>query len=124
MNFLVDECLHVSLVDVLHAAGHLARHVARCGMQGYADHSILKAALEEDLVLVTNNAVDFRRLHGREELHPGLVIIVPNVPPEMQCRLLKAVLNHLAERTDLINTVVEIDVDDGNGALVREYQLP
>lgn len=123
MRFLVDECLHTSLVDVLSQAGHLAQHVAHCGMSGWKDHSIMRVVMQEELILVTNNAADFRRLHGREDLHPGLIIILPNVPPDMQRRLMSAVLRHVADRGDLINTVVEISLA-GGCACIDEYALP
>ncbi len=35
----------------------------------------------EDYTFVTNNARDFRKLYGNEEIHAGLVIIVPQVVP-------------------------------------------
>jgi hypothetical protein len=34
--------------------------------------------------LATNNRVDFAALYDREEIHPGLIIIVPNVVPRLQ----------------------------------------
>jgi len=37
--------------------------------------------VKEEFVFVTNNARDFKRLVEKSALHPGLVIIVPNVRP-------------------------------------------
>lgn len=37
--------------------------------------------IEEDFTFVTNNARDFRKLYAKEDLHAGLVIIVPQVLP-------------------------------------------
>jgi len=34
---LIDECLHASLVEVAHAAGHLADHVNYLGLGGSKD---------------------------------------------------------------------------------------
>jgi hypothetical protein len=35
----------------------------------------------EDYTFVTNKRTDFTKLYAKEELHAGLVIIVPNVTP-------------------------------------------
>ena len=36
---------------------------------------------EREYTFVTNNLVDFLRLHANESLHAGVIVIVPNVPP-------------------------------------------
>jgi hypothetical protein len=84
MRFLIDECLHTSLV--------------------------------------TNNRTDFVALYAQEELHAGLVIVVPNVPPDQQRALFQAALLHIAER-DLINAVLEVDVKEAT-ITCREYLYP
>ncbi len=38
----------------------------------------------EEFTLVTNNAVDFRRLFRHEAIHPSLVILIPNAMPSVQ----------------------------------------
>lgn len=86
-----------------------------------ADWDILKRALHDDLVLVTNNAADFRRLYSSTELHPGLVIIVPNAVPSLQRQLFKAVLQSLEPRAELINHVIEVTVR-GQAAIISEYE--
>jgi len=48
------------------------------------DHSLRELALREEFVFVTNNAGDFRKLMGEAELHPGLIVILPNVKPAAQ----------------------------------------
>jgi Domain of unknown function (DUF5615) len=63
--------------------------------------------VENDYTFVTNNRSDFLALHGREELHPGVIIIVPNVTPDLQQELFRAALKHIGTR-DLTNTVVEV----------------
>jgi hypothetical protein len=41
------------------------------------------AVRREDYTFVTNNRTDFIALYAKEELHAGLVIIVPNVTPSL-----------------------------------------
>lgn len=123
MKFLIDECLHTSLVSLLNNEGFEAHHVVHLGMQGYKDHDVMKRVQQDEFVFVTNNASDFIDLHSREELHPGLIIIVPNVKPEIQQALCKAGLQHIGDRGDLINKVIEINLDGGD-IKIDEYNLP
>ncbi len=122
MTFLIDECLHTSLVGVAQEHNHEAHHVVYLGMQGWKDHDVLRRVEERDYTLVTNNAVDFRRLYAHVSIHAGLIIVIPNVVPAIQRELLKAVLNHVGETT-LVNTVIEVGIEDGKIAVV-EYKLP
>lgn len=75
--------------------------------------------LKEDFVLVTNNGRDFKALLGdKDAVHPGLVIVVTQVRPSAQVILLRAVLDHLGKRGDLVNRVVEVDVDEPTKSLL------
>jgi hypothetical protein len=49
-----------------------------------------------DLVLLTNNASDFRRLYAAQPLHAGLIILIPVVGRALQQKLLPAALDELA----------------------------
>jgi predicted nuclease of predicted toxin-antitoxin system len=122
MRFLVDECLHTSLVSVAHEARHACEHVNFLGFGGKKDWQLMPIIRREEYTLVTNNRTDFTALYGKEELHPGLVIILPNVTPSRQRDLFRAALLHIGER-DLTNTVLEVDLV-GARAICREYPYP
>ena len=77
---------------------------------------------DKDFTLVTNNAIDFRRLFRKEHIHPGLVIIVPNVVPAIQRELLEILLDYIGDR-DLVNHAVEITLS-GETAEIEEYEIP
>lgn len=81
MRFLIDECLHASLVATAEARGHEAWHVNWLGLSGETDWNLMLRVIADDFTFVTNNAADFRRLYARVPLHAGLVIIVPQVAP-------------------------------------------
>lgn len=121
-RLLFDECLHTSLVQVATDLGYEAYHVAYLGMAGLKDHELMLKIRESEYTFVTNNAIDFRRLFKNESLNSGLVIIVPNVRPDLQRDLLKAALDHIANR-DLINTAIEVDIDGAN-TVVQEFEIP
>jgi predicted nuclease of predicted toxin-antitoxin system len=119
VRFLIDECLHTSLTDVANKGGYEAHHVARQGWSGFKDHQLREVILREGFVFVTNNARDFRKLMGESELHPGLIVIVPNARPIVQRKLFERALDETTKLPDMINKVVEIDSIE-----VRVYELP
>ena len=102
VRLLIDECLHTSLVKVATDRLFEAYHVAHMGMSGLKDHELMLRIRDEDFTLVTNNAIDFWRLFRKEQVHPGLVILVPNVAPAIQRALLEAVLDYIGDR-ELVN---------------------
>ncbi len=122
MKFLVDECLHTSLVAVAHNAGYICEHVNFLGFGGYEDWQLMAKIRTEEYTFVTNNRMHFTALYGQEELHAGLVIIIPNVTPSRQRELFQAALSHIGAR-DLINAVLEVDIA-GGAATCREYPYP
>lgn len=123
MNFLIDECLHTSLVEVATQRGHEATHVNYRGMSGVQDWNLMAPIREGEFTFVTNNARDFRKLYAKEEIHTGLIILIPNAPPSEQRALFDAVLDELAEVPELINEALEVGITDGEIEIVR-YELP
>jgi len=61
-------------------------------------------------------------MHGKEPLHAGVIVIVPNVIPSQQRELFVAALKHIGTR-DLTNTVVEVRFV-GDDIQRSEYELP
>ncbi|MBS7708065.1 DUF5615 family PIN-like protein [Chelatococcus asaccharovorans] len=123
MKFLIDECLHTTLVAVAQDRGHECSHVNWLGLSGETDWSLMPRILDENFTFVTNNARDFRKLYAKEELHAGLIIIVPQVLPALQRELFEAVLEDLESGEELLNEVVEITMD-GGVAVLNRYTLP
>jgi len=122
MRFLIDECLHESLAELAHAAVLEATHVNRLGLSGCPDWMLAKQIVTDELTFVTNNRADFLQLFGKMDLHPGLIVLVPNVAPLLQRALFKAAIQYVAGR-DLVNTVIEVTLE---GKTVRcvAYSLP
>lgn len=67
MKFLIDECLHTSLVQVAHAAGYAADHVNFLSLEGLKDWQLLPVIRERDFAFVTNNGPDFLALLGNDD---------------------------------------------------------
>ncbi len=122
MKFLIDECLHTSLASVAHEAGYACDHVNFIGLSGYKDWQLMDRIRASEYTLVTNNRVDFAALYGQEEIHPGLVIIVPNVGPRLQRELFRAALAHIGDR-EFVNTLLEVDLTAA-GITCREFSYP
>jgi predicted nuclease of predicted toxin-antitoxin system len=123
VKFLIDECLHTSLVEVAVGRGHEATHVNYRGLGGVQDWNLMAPIREGEFTFVTNNAKDFRRLYAREDIHAGLVILVPNVPPGEQRELFDAALDDLEALANLINEALEVTIVGGQLQITR-YDLP
>ncbi len=71
----------------------------------------------------TNNWIDFCPMVARLEVHPGIVVILPNVRRERQMELFAAALGAIQEHDpplDMINTVLQVDADGS----VTMFPLP
>jgi predicted nuclease of predicted toxin-antitoxin system len=122
MRFLIDECLHESLVGVAHGAGFEATHVNHLGLSGKPDWELADRIVKDEFTFVPNNRVDFIRLFGRMELHAGLITIVPNAVPALQRALFEGAVKYLAGK-DLINSAIEVSLK-GKAVQCVEYRLP
>jgi predicted nuclease of predicted toxin-antitoxin system len=122
VKFLIDECLHTSLVEVAHSVSHMADHVNYLGLGSSKDWQLMATIRAKDYTFVTNNRSDFLVLYGQEPLHAGVVIIVPNATPVLRRELFTAALKHIGAR-DLTNTVIEVKYA-GNLIECFEYALP
>ena len=129
MQFFIDECLSPQVAARINAEGkHLAVHPRDIGRRGDPDHVVLRHAIAEDRIIVTENARDFRGLVGREDLHPGLIIL-PCVAREHSLRLLCQAIAFLEQEAaqggetasdHMVNRVIEVDVS----GRCRIYVLP
>ena len=123
MKFLIDECLHTSLTEVEAERGHEGHHVVWLGLSGEADWDLMPRIVENNFTFVTNNAADFRKLYAREDVHAGLVIIVPQVRPALQRELFEAVLDTLAGGDHPINEVFEVWIENDE-IVIDRYAMP
>ena len=82
-------------MQVAHASGYVADHVNYLSLGGLKDWQLLPVIREREYTFVTNNGADFLAPFGKEPLHPGFIIIVPNVTPVLQRELFKAALDHI-----------------------------
>ena len=114
LKLFIDECLSPDLVVQLNEAGYHAVHPRNYGRAGELDHEVLQRCLDEDLTIITENAIDFRKLVGTTELHPGLIIL-PSVGRERSWALLEAAIEHLKLLGEpgnvIVNRVLEVSRD-------------
>ena len=129
MQFFIDECLSPQIAARLNESGaHAAVHPRDIGRRGDPDHVVLRNAIAEDRIIATENARDFRGLVGKEELHPG-PIILPCVSRDRCLQLLEKAIAFLeaeaatAEEPSadhMANRVIELDV----AGRCEIYRLP
>ncbi len=65
----------------------------------------------------------FQETFGNEEIHAGLIIIVPQVVPALQRDLFTLVLEAVAGGEEVLNEVIEISIE-GDEAVLTRYSLP
>ncbi len=111
MKFLIDECLSPSLAAVARERGYpLSTHVTWLGLRAREDWVLVRRAIDEGYVLVTNDRADFTPLMEREPRHPGLVCITVAhglMSLDVQTELFKQALVCLEEE-DIAGRVLEI----------------
>ena len=115
MRLFLDECLSPKIAQSINAEGvHVALHPRDFGGLGASDHHVLARCLEQDLVLVTANARDFRALVAAEDVHPGLIIL-PSVGRERSESLLRDAIAFLSEHGDpmelMVNHALEVSIE-------------
>jgi predicted nuclease of predicted toxin-antitoxin system len=83
------------------------------------DKHIARYAIENGMVLVTNNMRDFKRLYSRRKLHPGLIFLqcaARDAFTELnQATLLGAVLDDMLQ-FDLVQEAILINLIEDTGA--------
>jgi predicted nuclease of predicted toxin-antitoxin system len=130
LRFFVDENLSPSLTKVCQEAGYEATSVRDRGMLNATDREVSQLCLEEDRVLVTNNAADFLELAQESGLHPGLVFLPLGSGVEMRALMASAIaeIERLAGEKGIepaglmVNSVLEV-AEDG-GSELFEYPTP
>lgn len=111
MKFLIDECLSPSLAAVARKRGYpLSTHVTWLGLRARGDWALVRRAVADGYVLVTNDRTDFTTLLEREPHHPGLVCITVAhglMSLDVQTRLFEHALVRL-EGQDIASRVLEV----------------
>lgn len=121
MRLFLDECRSPAFVNELSGLGHDAIHPLQSGRRAQHDHTIVSQCIREDRDIVTENFSDFKKLLGRETIHPGLIAL-PQTTRKQGLELLLAaisLLQHLADdpMSPIVNSCVEFDAR-GRPALV------
>ena len=94
MKFFIDECLLPSVAHWLARHGYDAMAARDIGRLGERDDTVRDRCLDEDRIIVTHNAGDFRKLIGAVELHPGLIIL-PETALQTSIRCMEAALRYI-----------------------------
>jgi predicted nuclease of predicted toxin-antitoxin system len=126
VKFLIDECLSPDLVAIARARGHgESTHVTWLGLRSRKDWSIVRRAIDDGYVLVTNNTTDFTSLLRREKVHAGLVCL--NVAHglmrlDVQKRLFVLALDRLGDR-EPINELLEIALAEDSSVRIERHEF-
>lgn len=127
MKFLIDECLSPELATVaLTRDFHGSTHVTWLGMRSRKDWTIVRRAIEEGFILVTNNTADFTTLYERQEIHAGLICL--NVAPnlmrlDVQKSLFGLALDRLGN-VEPVNEVLDITLEADGVVRIERFAWP
>jgi len=117
MRFFIDEDLSPTLVAECHEAGYDASCSRDRGRLGGSDREVVELCMDEDRILVTNNATDFLGLAEEAGLHPGLVVMPLAARDQERAWMTAAIDSIEAEakaasqepKAMMVNRVVEVD---------------
>ncbi|MET0970323.1 MAG: DUF5615 family PIN-like protein [Tardiphaga sp.] len=111
-RFLIDECLTPALVAAAKARSFEADHVTHIGKAGWQDWNLVRFAVANDYVVVTNNRRDFLKgiRQARRSWRTDRADFVRGA--RAADRFVLKVLDVLGSRNDdLVNTLVEVLAD-------------
>ena len=123
-RFLIDENLSPTLVEPARQHGSEAVHVNHLGMRTQSDWELLAIVAEQDWILVTNKAIEFRGRYREIELHPGVVFLVPAVRRAGQVRQFEAALQFIQADPDLVNRALDMTFGPDGTPVATLYDLP
>lgn len=122
-RFLVDENLSITLPPLAHARGFEAQHVNELGLAGARDWTLMEIIEADGWTLVTNNVREFEERFQTAEIHPGILLIVPNVTIDLQQKLFALALDEAERIGDLTNRAIRIEIVS-KAVEVTSYELP
>lgn len=124
MKLFLDECVSPRVAkDLMAEDGHYIVHPLLQGGRGHGDHTVLARCIDEDLVLVTVNARDFRALASRSEIHPGMIML-PCVSKDRSKVLLRGAIEYLETLGDPSNFMVNKVLEVHEAGSFQLYDLP
>jgi predicted nuclease of predicted toxin-antitoxin system len=122
-GFLIDECLSGDLANLANEYGYYALATNRMGRwRSRTDYAISKYAIDHDLVLVTNDRLDFEAIYEQHEIHPGIVFLTSGHSKlrelKYQIAMFTLALDVLEER-DPTSEAILVTAREGRGKQVR-----
>jgi len=123
-----DEDLSPTLVQIAHELGFEATCNRDRGVLGISDARLRQLVHSEGFVLVTDNASDFRSMYGRDDVHPGLIVVPARYGRASQQTLTRDVISWIVNAAlesshttadYMLDRLVEIDRDGS----VTTYEL-
>jgi predicted nuclease of predicted toxin-antitoxin system len=128
VRFFIDEDLSPTLVRKCHEAGYDATCCRDRQMLGATDREVTELCMEEERILVTNNAGDFLKLAKGVGLHPGLVVM-PLAGRGREQQWMAVAIEGIEEKAaaaegqdpaaSMVNQVVDVE-----GDACRHYEYP
>ncbi|HEV3037044.1 MAG TPA: DUF5615 family PIN-like protein [Candidatus Angelobacter sp.] len=100
MKVLIDECLHTSLVELAHAAGHAADHVNYLALGGYKDWQLMAVIREQEYTISMDGYK--RQICIRNGAHFQLAIKPRPLPSNQLARAFSTNTQHITRESHLL----------------------
>lgn len=115
LAFLVDENLTPVLAEMAQERGFHAMHATWVKLGGRKDYEVASYAINNNMILVTNDMTDFRRIYRRRKLHPGIIFLAVMesdiMDRDAQASMFQAALASV-EEDEPINEAVQVQLDE------------
>ncbi len=118
-------------MDIAKERGYSSKHASRIKtLKGKSDRTVTQYALERDMIVVTNNLVDFEAIYQKTKNHPGLIFISASgnlINRQTHIQLFEAALDELEEDPP-INEAIHVHLEEDKlknvNLILERYTLP
>ena len=98
MRFLVDECTGPAVAEWLRTQGHDVSSVYE-EAKGIDDDEVIRRALEEERILITNDKDFGEKIHRQRQLHKGVILLrLADERSQVKIEVLNRLLASYSER--------------------------
>lgn len=107
MRMLIDECVYRLTTELLRSLGHDVRTVQEVGLEGHSNGDILRVAISDNRILVTNDSHFSNIFLYPPSEHTGIIVLKmkPTIMSQVHtvlCRFLRAFSQNEIDRTLVI----------------------
>jgi len=113
LRLLIDEDYQSKyLVNLLRQSGHNVLTINEVGIAGAPDNKVFDYAQTNERIILTRNCEDFRSLHIKRKIHPGVLTVYEGSNPNKNMAykaVVKAITNIEKSGINIENQLIELN---------------